>query len=169
MNAPSSTRLTPGKGLLVLIGVNVAVFAYVALCELFGFTAVWAGFLFGLYWGAFEHMKPERLLASIGGPVLGLLLAFLLNQAPLWIGTAGVVIVTAVIFFVLYCLFMQWLPLVVNSGTMLFLLVGTIPEIQKHGDFGHMFGSLAIGIIFMTGLYAIAMRLQRRSAKAAAV
>lgn len=169
MNAPSSTRLTPAKGLLALIGINVGVAAYVALCDMFGFTAHWTGFLFGLYWGAFEQMKPERLLASIGGPVLGLLLAYLLKFMPLWMGPVGLGIAVVAIFFVLYCLLMQWLPLIVNSGTMLFLLVATIPEMQKHGDFMHMFACLAIGIAFLAGLYAILTRIQKRSAKAATV
>ena len=169
MSTPSPIRLTPGKGLLALIGINVGVAAYVALCELLGFTAVWTGFLFGLYWGAFEHMKPERLFASIGGAVMGLLLGFLLKFMPLWMGPIGLAIAVVATFFVLYCQLVQWLPLVANLSTITFLLVVTIPEIQKYGDFTHMFACLALGIVVLAGLLAILTRVKKRGANAAPV
>jgi len=146
------TPMTPAKGLLSLISIIVVVAVFVGLNSWIGIADFWAGFLFVLYWSGVEHMKMERLPHCIVGAALGLLVSYGLQTLPHAFGTLGIIIPLAVIILMVYCQVMSWLPILVNTATMLFLTVATIPALQMHGNFISVLSGFGIGVVFFVTL-----------------
>jgi hypothetical protein len=123
----NAVPMTPGKGLLVLLGVIVVIGSFIALGSALGVKQFWIAFLFLLYWTGVEHAAFDKLLACVAGAVVGLALAWSLSLFPAWFGEKyGMICFGLLILVTVYCQIMGWLPVVVNLATMLFLTVGTI-------------------------------------------
>lgn len=150
--AATTAPMTPAKGLLMLGNIIIFVAAFVALNFWIGIKDFWAGFLFVLYWSSVEHLKVERLPHCIVGAATGLLVSFALQVLPQMYGPAAALIPVAAIFFMVYCQVMGWLPVVVNTATMLFLTVATMPALQAHGSFASIYAGLGMGIAFFVTL-----------------
>jgi hypothetical protein len=63
-----------------------------------------------------------------------------------------------------YCQLMGWQPLFVNTATMLFLTVATMPALQMHGNFVSVFSGFGIGVVFFSALVIIGNKLKERTA-----
>lgn len=164
----TAAAMTPLKGLLMLGNIILFVAAFVALNYWIGIADFWAGFLFVLYWSSVEHLQEERLPHSIVGAVTGLLVSFAMQTLPHTLGTAGILIPLAAILGMIYCQVMGWLPMVVNTATMLFLTVATMPLLQTHGNFVSIFSGLGMGVAFFVTLVVGGSRLMAKFAKPAA-
>lgn len=159
------TPMTPAKGLLSLINIIVLVAVFVGLNSWIGIADFWAGFLFVLYWSGVEHLKMEKLAQCIVGAALGLLVSYGLQTLPHMLGTLGIVIPLAVIILMIYCQVMSWLPILVNTATMLFLTVATMPALQMHGNFISVFSGFGIGVVFFVTLVVGGNALKEKVAK----
>lgn len=144
--------ITPAKGLLSLVNIIVLVAAFVALNTWIGIADFWAGFLFVLYWSGVEHLKIEKLPACIIGGAIGLLVSYAMQTMPHALGPLGVLIPLGIIIVMVYCQVMGWAPIAVNTATMLFLTVATMPALQMHGNFGSVFSGFGIGVVFFVTL-----------------
>jgi hypothetical protein len=126
---------------------------FVGLTYFLGVDEIWAGFLFLLYWGLGEGMKPENLPKAAVGASVGLGMASLLFLLPNAFGyLLGMTITLTVILVMVYLLILQRLQIAINMATMIFLTVGSIPHLQRHANFVHAAMSLAIGIVYFGGL-----------------
>tara|TARA_B110000444_G_scaffold213357_1_gene210141 strand:- start:1150 stop:1665 length:516 start_codon:yes stop_codon:yes gene_type:complete len=158
-NKGDSESPSPLKALLMLIGIVVFVGLFITLNSLIGIHDFWAGFLFILYWSGVEEMKVERLPHCIIGAVVGLLIAYGLQMLPQKFGPYGILIPLAAIFVIIYCQLMAWVSVAVNTATMLFLTVATIPTLQSNVDFLSIFGGFGLGVIFFVTLMIVVPRL----------
>jgi len=157
--------MTPAKGLLALLNIIVFVAAFVALNYWIGVVDFWAGFLFVLYWSSVEHLKVERLPHCIVGAIVGLLVSYAMQTLPLTMGIVGALIPLSVIIVMVYCQVMGWLPVVVNTASMLFLTVATMPALQTHGNFISVFSGLGMGIAFFVTLVVGGGKLMEKFSK----
>jgi hypothetical protein len=162
---PAAAALTPGKGLLVLLGVVVLIGAFIALNHAFGIADFWVAFLFLLYWSSFEHMSLAKLPRCIAGALLGLLMGYLLQTLPVVMGPAGGVIFLVAILVLIYCQLMGWFPIAVNMMAMLFLTVVTIPTVQTTANFPTLLAALGLGLAYFVGLVALSNFIKQRMAK----
>ncbi|MBL0123010.1 MAG: hypothetical protein IPP88_09885 [Betaproteobacteria bacterium] len=131
----ASAALSPRKGLLVLFGLVVVIGAFLWITHLLGITEVWVAFLFLLYWAGLNHAQMGMLPKAIVGAVVGLLIAYSLQQLPLRLGNAGLAVFLAIILVLVYFQIVGWLTLAVNMSTMLFLTVATIPPYRPPSTF----------------------------------
>lgn len=150
VSAPAA--MTPVKGFLTLVAVVVVLAAFLVLSHFAGITETWAAFLFLLYWGGIQHTNMEQLPGTVLGSIIGLLLAYLFQQSPVWFGSAGGNVFLCVILVVVYFQIMGWLSVAVNMAGMLYLMVGTIPAVQSSFNFiGALIGLIA-GVAYFAGL-----------------
>lgn len=166
--ATDPAPMTPAKGFLVLMALVVVIAAFLVLSHTIGVTETWAAFLFLLYWAGIDHADFGKLPAAIVGGVMGLLMVYLMQQAPLWLGTTtgGAVLLGAVLLLV-YCQIMGWLPIAVNMMTMLYLTVGSAPVIQAAFQLPGTLAALALSVTYFAGLVWVGSQVQKmRSAKA---
>lgn len=155
--------MSPVKGLLILLAVIVVVAAYIAAAAALHLSEAWAGFLFLLYWSMVEEARPDRLPRSAIGAFVGAGTAALMALLPPVMGMGpGMAIFLGVVLLLVYAIIMGWAPIAVNMATMLFLTVGTIPQVQGHADFPQIFLGIMAGIAFFGGLALIAGALTRK-------
>ena len=157
--------MTHGKAAGITLAVVVVIAAYLAGCMALGIVEYWAGFLFLTQWGLMEQCRVDRLPHSIGGAIVGTLIALTPSQLPALLGTVpGTVVMLAIILWSIYAMIMGWLPMIINAATMIFLTVVTIPEIAKGATPIGIFEGLAAGIVAFGGLGLIGAALAKRSA-----
>lgn len=165
-SAPAApAAMTPGKGLIVLAGVVVVIGAFIALNHALGIADFWVAFLFLLYWSSVDHMSFAKLPSNIISALVGLLFGYMLQTLPVVMGAAGGAIFLVAILALIYFQLMGWLPIAVNTMTMLFLTVVTIPTIQANANFGVLVAALALGLAYFVGLLAVANFVKQRKAK----
>jgi hypothetical protein len=164
--AEDTQALSAGKALLMLGAIIVFVGLFIALNFWVGIEDFWAGFLFILYWSTIEQMKEDRLPHCIVGAIVGLLAAYALQTLPQILGPYGLLIPMVAILVMIYCQLMGWVPVAVNTATMLFLTVATIPVLQAQGNFVSIFSGLGLGVAFFVTLMAGGSRLAAKFSKA---
>jgi len=158
-------KMSPLKGLGVLIAVIVAIAGYIAAAAALHLSEAWAGFLFLLYWSMVEQAKPDRIPRSAIGAFVGAGTAALMTLAPLAMGMGpGMALFLAVVLLLVYAIIMGWAPIAVNMATMIFLTVGTIPHVQGHADWRQVFFGILAGIVYFGGLALVAGALTRKKA-----
>ncbi len=159
-----STKATmhPLKGGLVVLAVAAVVVLFVTLNNALGIQEFWAGFLFLFYWAAIEHARFDKLAAAATGALVGLGASFALHALPAFMGGAGLTLALSLVVVLVYCQVMGWASLLVNNATMLFLTVGTVPHVQKSGDYAQIFVGLLMGVLFFGGLLALAGQLKKK-------
>ncbi len=141
--------LTPGKGLIVLAIVIVAVAAFIAISAALGLTAVFGGFLFAFYFTGLCHAAPDKFLPASVGAFVGMGIAFALMALPAGFGVPGMIAALIVVLGAVYALIMGWVPVAINNATMLYLTVGTIPALQERGTLAEMALSCALAVVLI--------------------
>jgi hypothetical protein len=159
-------RLSPGKGLLVLVVVMTMVAIFIQLMHVAGVTDIWVPFLFLLYWGMFEKTDVKAIPRCIVGALTGLLMGYLLKTLPLLMGATGGMVFLGIIFALIYCQLMGWLALAINGMAMLFLTVATIPSIQAEFNPLNFLIALALGVVYFCGVITFAKFVIARRAGA---
>lgn len=158
MSQNSETKpLSPLAAFGVLLAVIALIAGFIGLVVLFKVTEVWAGFLFLLYWGGIHHLDLKEYPAAALGSCFGLLLIYLAHN----LGTLlGLPELSLPLFLLLICtvVYLQILgkfTLVINLAAMLFLTVGTIPQLAAIGvpDIGKAvaLSALYFGVIAAAG------------------
>jgi hypothetical protein len=159
---PTSVALGPGKGLLILGVVIVAVAAFIGLSHVVGLSTVFGGFLFILYFLGLCHSAPDKFLPAAVGAAGGLAITWMLVLFPAMLGGVGLVIPMLAIVAATYSLIMGWAPILVNNATMLFLTVGTIPALQNHAALTEMTLSTLLAITLVGG-FMLLTQMRRRA------
>jgi hypothetical protein len=161
----ATATLSPGKGLLILAGVVVAIGGFIALNYALGINNFWPAFLFLLYWSGIEQMKFSKLPSCIIGASVGLLMGYLLQTLSVTMGATGGLFFLGAILLLSYSQIMGFLPVAINIMTMLFLTVATIPALQASTSFASLAISLTLGIAYFVGLLAFGHILKQRTTK----
>jgi len=160
MSATSHSSLSPVKGLVFLIAVFAVIGIFIALSVALSIQNYWPGFLFLLYWAAIDQARLERLLPDATGALTGVALAYGLAVMQSH-GIAVTVLVLLCLILAIYCIIMAWLPHLINTATMLFLTVGTIPAVSVHVPFAELAIALVLGIVYFGTLGALGFWLAR--------
>lgn len=164
-------RKTPLSTILLLFGVAIVVGGLLALYEVLGFSIGMTAFgsLFLLYWAGIQHQQGSEFAPSLIGGLIGIGLAWLLlSGSALW-GTAGAVAGFAVLVVALFFYLRGEAHLLINNGSMLFLLVATIPELQVGTNAGAMAVALIIGAGWIGVISYIAALVRKTMARRAAI
>ncbi len=150
-SAQATAPISPVNGLLILAAVVVFVAIFLALNHAMGLTESWSGFLFLVCW-AVSHMDFSRLADCAVGALVGVLVAYALQQLPPLLGVAAFVPLLCVILAMVYCQIMGWLTVMVNLTTMTFLTIASMPLVQAHVSFPNLLATLAFGVTYFAGL-----------------
>jgi hypothetical protein len=128
-----SPTLSPIAAFGVLLGVIAVILGFLALVVLLNITEVWAGFLFLLYWGGIHHLALKEYPAATIGSLFGLLLIYLAHNVGTILGLPdlSLPLFLSLICTVVYLQILGKFPLVINLAAMLFLTVGTIPQLAE--------------------------------------
>lgn len=128
-----SPTLSPIAAFGVLLGVIAVILGFLALVVLLNITEVWAGFLFLLYWGGIHHLELKEYPAATLGSLFGLLLIYLAHNVGTILGLPdlSLPLFLGVICTVVYLQILGKFSLVINLAAMLFLTVGTIPQLAE--------------------------------------
>ncbi|QZP09157.1 hypothetical protein [Caenibius sp. WL] len=163
-----NARLTPLKGLFVLAGVVGVVAVLVGIGILLQLPALYAGFLFALYWTGLFHAEADKFLPSLIGSLGGLALAYALTALPASLGeTAGVAIAALLVLLAIYAIIMKWLPVLINYAFMLFLTVGSIPALHNDTTLWAMACAVIVAAAYTGALVFGGKKLAARSARSA--
>jgi hypothetical protein len=152
--------LSPAMGFGVLLGVMVVIAGFVALTAALGVRDSWAGFLFLLCWSMIEKGSIENFRKVLVGAVLGTAVGAMptllgpgLGMVGLLVGALGLT----------YAIIMHWLPSAVNTTTMVFLSVGTIPYVSANFDPLGVYSAIGMGALCFGGLGLIGGQLSKRA------
>jgi len=156
-------RLTPAKGLIILVFVVLGVAAYIAIGAALGIEPLYAGFAFSLYFGGIKHSDPKEFAPALVGSLGGLATAALLHILPELYGTIGMAAALIVILAAIYALLMAWATTLVNYGYMLMLTIATIPAVKEEAAFVEMGCSILLAAALMGALLVAGMMAARRS------
>ena len=128
-----SPTLSPIAAFGILLGVIAVILGFLALVVLLNITEVWAGFLFLLYWGGIHHLELKEYPAATLGSLFGLLLIYLAHNLGTIVGLPdlSLPLFLGVICTVVYFQILGKFSLVINLAAMLFLTVGTIPQLAE--------------------------------------
>jgi len=143
--------------------VGIVVGGLLSFYEAIGISIAMTAFgsLFLLYWAAIQHQAWGEFLPSVIGGMFGIALAWLLLNGGALFGLPG----TAASFVVLVCALFFYLRgqghLVVNNGSMLFLLVATIPDLHVGQNAAVMILSLVIGAAWIGAVSYIAAQVRQ--------
>jgi hypothetical protein len=161
--ALATVKMTPIRGLLILVAVLFVLTAYLVIDSALGVTNGWVGYLFLLYWSIVEQMKLTRVPQSVVGALVGLAISYGLQTLPFLMGTWGWAIVAVALLLLVYFSIMGWWPIAVNGMTMLFLTVSTIPWIQAGTSISGLFLPFAIGVVYFVAIGWLVQFLLRRA------
>lgn len=148
-----SPRMTPLRAFIALVAVVGAFALFLTICHFVGIrdSEHWIAFLFVTYWAGIQLISKEQLPSTVVGAAVGLLLVYLFQQSSAWFGSAGGVIFLGAILVAIYFQIMGWLSIAINMSTMLYLTVGTIPQIQSHFDFTSALLALTASVAYFAG------------------
>lgn len=163
-DAHGHQRTTPLKGLVSLVLAIVVVAAYIALSGVLGITDMWVGFLFALYWAALQRSDFKKLAACFIGAAVGLGYASLFRALPPLVGSATVAICIGLVIVMVYLQIMGWMTLIINSATMLFMLVSTIPSIMMGTQLPNLLAALTFGAGYFALVIWTAKQVRERRA-----
>lgn len=160
----------PGPGLrngsLIFLVVVVAIIAWTWIGgALLGLTSLFASFLFAWYWANVEAMRFDRIPAALIGGLVGVGLAWLLQLLPAVMGPGnGLIVALLAILVALFVQILNWLPLVCNASTMLFLTVMAAPALVEKSDFRDVALSVVLGATFFAALVRLGTAIASRNA-----
>lgn len=167
MSQTSETKpLSPLAALGVLVAVIALIAGFIGLVVLFNITEVWAGFLFLLYWGGVHHLDLKEYPAAALGSCFGLLLVYLAHNLGTLLGfpELSLPLFLALICTVVYFQILGKFTLIINLAAMLFLTVGTIPQLSELNvfDIGKavVLSAAYFGLIAALGHWIAARRAQ---------
>lgn len=167
-DAAQAAGLTPLKGMGVVLAVVIAVAGLIGIAVALKLTALYASFLFVLYWSGLCHANLKEFVPALIGSLGGLAMAYGLVGLPGALGeAAGMALALALILLAIYLLVMGQARILVNNAFMLFLTVGTIPALMNGPTLGDMGLAVVVGALYVGGLVLIGKQLAARGAQKA--
>ncbi|MAC60008.1 MAG: hypothetical protein CMH85_17425 [Novosphingobium sp.] len=134
---------------LLVAGVVPFMAGLLGLYALLGVGMPYVGFFFLLYWAGILHQDLSEFLPALMGSAGGLALGWLLLTLPVAHGLAGQAAAGLILAAILFCFMRGHLRMLCNNAMMLFLIVGTIPDLHADKTIAQMLASLAIGAGYM--------------------
>lgn len=123
--APKPTLL---NGLGMLVGVFVFASLWVGIGSALHLHSFFASFVFVWYWGVMDRMAFNRLAPALLGSLVGVALAWQLSYFTAHFGAHGLALGVGIIAVAVFVQFMNWVPMLINLGGMLFLAILTAPQ-----------------------------------------
>lgn len=167
-DAAASGQPGPGlrNGSLIFLVVVVAIIAWSWIGgALLGLTSLFASFLFAWYWANVEAMRFDRIPAAVLGGLVGVGLAWLLQALPAALGPGtGLLVALLAILVALFVQTLNWLPLLCNASTMLFLTVMAAPALVKESNFADVALCVVLGALFFAALVRLGTAIASRNA-----
>ena len=162
-----SPTVSPLAAFGVLLGVIAVILGFLGLVVLLSITEVWAGFLFLLYWGGIQHLELKEYPAATLGSLFGLLLIYLAHNLGTILGLPdlSLPLFLGVICTVVYLQILGKFSLVINLASMLFLTVGTIPQLAEL-DILNIAKAVALSALYFGLLAAIGNKMMPHKASA---
>ncbi|MGB0188786.1 MAG: hypothetical protein ACPF9H_09220 [Aequoribacter sp.] len=162
-----SPTVSPLAAFGVLLGVIAVILGFLGLVVLLSITEVWAGFLFLLYWGGIQHLELKEYPAATLGSLFGLLLIYLAHNLGTILGLPdlSLPLFLGVICTVVYLQILGKFSLVINLASMLFLTVGTIPQLAEL-DILNIAKAVALSALYFGLLAAIGNTMMAHKASA---
>ena len=162
-----SPTVSPLAAFGVLLGVIAVILGFLGLVVLLSITEVWAGFLFLLYWGGIQHLELKEYPAATLGSLFGLLLIYLAHNLGTILGLPdlSLPLFLGVICTVVYLQILGKFSLVINLASMLFLTVGTIPQLAEL-DILNIAKAVALSALYFGLLAAIGNTMLAHKASA---
>lgn len=162
-----SPTVSPIAAFGVLLGVIAVILGFLGLVVLLSITEVWAGFLFLLYWGGIQHLELKEYPAATLGSLFGLLLIYLAHNLGTILGLPdlSLPLFLGVICTVVYLQILGKFSLVINLASMLFLTVGTIPQLAEL-DILNIAKAVALSALYFGLLAAIGNTMMAHKASA---
>ena len=148
--------------LLVLAGTVLFMTIFLGLYGVLGVGTPYMGLLFLLYWAAMLHMDFSNYLGSIVGAVTGTVLGWMLIALPVLAGLIGTIAAYSALGLILFCYTRAQGKLFANNGTLLFVLVATIPDLQVTRNIVQMVLAVLLGAAFMGAVAYIMQRIRDR-------
>ncbi|MDB5482168.1 MAG: hypothetical protein JWO83_3221 [Caulobacteraceae bacterium] len=160
--AAPAVSLSHGIQLYLLIFVTVVAWVFISLR--FFPTSAYAGFLLLWYWATVEKAAFHRLPASVIGALVGAAMGWFAIYMTSKFGMPnGLILGVLPVAVALFVVIMNWLPLVFNGATMLFVTVLGAPLLRStnYPEFG---GSVIVGALFFAAVvYAATIYVKMRS------
>jgi hypothetical protein len=151
MNPEAATpaRLTVAQGLAILAGAIVLSAGFLMLQFALGLATAPLGFFFALYWGGIEQSRADRWAPCTIGGLFGIALAFAFATLTQTLGPMqGLMVFMGIILVVVFVLIMNWLPLIINLPSMLFLTIACYPGVFEHANFLEMAANLTVSAVY---------------------
>ena len=133
MSQNENPALSPLLALGILAAVIAILVIFIGLVALTGVSEVWAGFLFLLYWGGIHKLNMEEYAPAFIGALFGLVLIYLAHHLGELVGNPdlGLPLFLTLICVLVYFQILGKLHTFNNLAAMLFLTVGTIPQLAE--------------------------------------
>lgn len=167
--AAAAPPLSLTNGILLLILIVAGIVGWIALGTVYlALKSFFASFLFGWYWATHEHAAFERIPACVIGALVGVGLAWTLKAFPVLFPAWGLWAAVALVVVALFLQIMNWVPLVVNANSMLFLTVLAAPALLTNLDLVEVTKAIVGGAAFFAVLAYFATLYARMMAARAA-
>lgn len=153
-DAAETPPMKLGDGLLLLLFVIVGVVAWVILGPKVGLSAgaLFASFSLLWYWAVVEKATFNRLPHSVIGALVGVGLAWCMQDLPHVLGANGMYAAYAIVALVLLLQILNTVPLVINPATMLFLTVLAAPALLTSVNMTEIAWAVITGGAFFAGM-----------------
>lgn len=137
---------------LILPLMPLTIWLDATFSALFNVTELWPGFLFVAAWMTTGRVDFASYASSTAAALLGIALGLLLQVLPVKYGQDGLIAAGSVISAFVYLLMIGKARFAVNSVTMIFLTVCTIPWIKEHTPLSAVMFETLVGSAFFGGL-----------------
>jgi hypothetical protein len=157
----ADTKHSAAAGAVVLIVVVILLAAYLIGGTMLHVAPLYAGLFFAVYWGNIKKADLAEWLPAVLGGLGGLFLAWGLVIGKAQYGSAGLLVMLALIILALYLDIIQIMPLVFNASFMTYLTLGGIPAVVAQNDFPMMIVAMLGSAAFFGGFVLMFERLQK--------
>ncbi len=150
-----TNNITIRNGFLLLL---LLVFAAASLIMVggryLGLQSFFASFMFLWYWATVEKAEFNRLIPSLAGALVGVVLAWQLYYLPIKFGENGLIIALFIICTAILGQIMNWAPVALNASAMLYVTVLAAPALLSSANFIDISKSITIGALYFAVLAA---------------
>lgn len=150
-------------GVTIVVGVLFSVYGLLGVPP--GLTAF--GSLFLLYWAGLQKQVAAEFLPSLLGGLAGIALGWVLVVGPVLWGPPAAIFAFALLACTLFAYLRGDAHFIVNSATMMNLVLATIPELRLRDNVLVIAESLIVGAAYIGLVTMMAGRVRARIARAA--
>ncbi|WP_160316171.1 hypothetical protein [Acetobacterium bakii] len=148
------------EGIILSIILTIAIFTFSMVSGRLGLVNVWAGCMFFWYWANVDHFKMDHIVENIVGSLVGILLCFGLYYVLHNYGMSVFEIaMIAVLLVVLFFCITEFLPIILNKATFLFITVLTAHQFLTECNYLDLLISYAFGAVWFMIILGLAFKV----------